>query len=148
MTAKQQAFRLVWLEGIFGQRGKKHVSRPIRSLRITPISLPPLEIVQLILVESNQAMSPDEGGSVSCLGNLAAVLGSESERSEPEVFPQRHGRGIPASGFDFPTEDTLTFAKKMSITRKLQAECLVPPGKERLRRGERLFSSPSSRKRL
>ena len=57
------------------------------------------------------------------------MLGSESERSEPEVFPQRHGRGILASGFDFPTEDTLTFAKKMSITRKLQAECLVPPGK-------------------
>ena len=87
MTAKQQAFRLVWLEGIFGQRGKKACISANSLSSITPISLPPLEIVQLILIESNQAMSPYEGSPVSCLGNLSAMFDTESERAESEVFP-------------------------------------------------------------
>ena len=93
-----------------GENGKKHVSGPIRSSGISPVSLPPFEVVQLILIEVDQSVSTNEGSPASGFCDFSGMLESQPVRTEPEILPKGHGRGIPASGLDFPTKHALSLA--------------------------------------
>ena len=81
MTAKQQAFRLVWLEGIFGQREKSMYLGQF-ALFESPDFFATTRNRQLILVESNQPCPLMKVAPFLALVILAVL---DSSRRDPSL---------------------------------------------------------------
>ena len=73
------------------ENGKKHVSGPVRSSGISPVALPPFEVVELILIQADQSVSTNECSPASGSSDFSGMFESQPVGTEPEILTKGHG---------------------------------------------------------
>ena len=58
---------------------------------ISPVALPPFEVVELILIEADQSVSTNEGSPASGFGDFSGMFKAQPVGAEPEILTKGHG---------------------------------------------------------